>query len=392
MNRTYARTFQALSRCRARAKPPRGPERLNGYQSLSALLREQGVRAALLVTDAETLDLRGELTQTLEEGGTRCVPFDRTLPYPTVDNAEQALQLYLAERCAALIALGGSAALDCAKAVAARVAQPKRSLPQMHRRRKVGGKPPIFVAIPTSAGGGGEVTHTAALRDGERSVCLRDPVLAPRYAVLTPSLTAGAEPFQTAVNGLDALCRAVEVYIGVKNPPKSRKDAAQAVGLIFANLPAAYAQELPARENLQEAAHLVGSAFAASSGGYTEAAAHALGGRYGVPAALSRAVLLPHMLEIYGDAVCCALSELSLLTGVGDAESPPRLNAMAFIAALRELGGGMGLPPDLPELREEDIPELAQDMLKEANPRYPVPELFTHDETEAALRRVLGGR
>ena len=177
--------------------------------------------------------------------------------------------------------------MDCAKAAGALIARPGRDLAQMKGLLKVGRALPPFVAIPTTAGSGSETTLAAVVVDEKTrfKYPINDFVLIPSYALLEPRLTVTLPPSVTTQTGLDALTHAVEAYIGRSTTAETRKDALEAVGLIFGNLEKAWEQgdDLEARAGMLRASYLAGCAFTKSYVGYVHALAHALGGQYDLP-------------------------------------------------------------------------------------------------------------
>jgi len=247
--------------------------------------------------------------------------------------------------------------------------------------------------VPTTAGTGSETTLAAVVTDSatHEKYAINDPSLIPHYALLEPGLTSGLPPFLTACTGMDALCHAVEAYIGHSNTRQTRKDALDATKLIFANLYAAYTdgQNLSARKNMQEAAFLAGAAFTRAYVGNIHAVAHTFGGQYGTPHGLANAVIMPYVLERYGDKAVGPLSELAAAAGVAKPAASARDNAETFIAAIRYLNDKMGIPDKLADLQAKDIPVLAGRALREANPLYPVPVIFTRADMEKIYHHLL---
>ncbi|MDE6260256.1 MAG: iron-containing alcohol dehydrogenase, partial [Oscillospiraceae bacterium] len=191
-------------------------------------------------------------------------------------------------------------------------------------------------------------------------------------------------PALTATTGMDALTHAVEAYIGGSTTKETRRYARETVRLVFENLETAYRDggDLTARKNMLHAAHIAGIAFSKSYVGYVHAVAHSLGGQYNTPHGLANAVLLPIGLELYGPCIYRKLWELGRSAGVVDETTPEREGAAAFIAAIRELNGRLGIPEKLPEIRREDVPAMAVHAAREANPLYPVPRLMDAAELE----------
>ena len=177
---------------------------------------------------------------------------------------------------------------------------------------------------------------------------------------------------------MDALTHAVEAYIGNSTTPGTRKDALMATELIFNNLDRAYTNgtDTTARKNMLKAAYYAGCAFTKSYVGYVHAIAHSLGGEYNVPHGLANAVILPMVLESYGESIYKKLHDLAIAAGVADKDMPDETAAKAFIQAVKDMKARFNIGDTIPEIKEEDIPKLAGYADKEANPLYPVPVLM----------------
>ena len=177
---------------------------------------------------------------------------------------------------------------------------------------------------------------------------------------------------------MDALTHAVEAYIGNSTTPGTRKDALMATELIFNNLDRAYTNgsDTTARKNMLKAAYYAGCAFTKSYVGYVHAIAHSLGGEYNVPHGLANAVILPMVLESYGESIYTKLHDLAIAAGVADKDMPDETAAKAFIQAVKDMKARFNIGNTIPEIKEEDIPKLAGYADKEANPLYPVPVLM----------------
>jgi len=397
MFKLYCRVFQALVRLVALIMIWRQPELLEGEGCVGLLpsrLKEKGIKNILLVTDKVvfSLGLADGLLLALKEAGINAEVYDKTVPNPTIDNIEEALATYKDKGCDAIVAFGGGSAMDCAKGVGARVARPDLSIPLMKGLLKVGSCLPPLVAVPTTAGTGSEATVAAVVVDSgaKEKYAIMDPELIPRIAVLDPLLTVRLPPSITAMTGMDALTHAVEAYIGRGNIGDTREMARKSVKLVFDNLHAAYkdGSDIAARANMQRAAYCGGLAFTRAYVGNVHALAHALGGRYGIAHGLANAVILPHVLDDYGECVYKPLAELADVVGV-PGETAER-KAKAFIASVRDLNASIGIPATVYGIKEEDIPDLASHAFKEANPSYPVPRIFSRDDFSSLCLRLMG--
>ncbi len=368
--------------------PYRKPEIYEHVSDAAAILAEQGVHSVLLVTDSilRQSGLTQELEQCLIAEGVHLAVYDKTQANPTVHNAQEARDLYIQEKCQALIAFGGGSSIDCAKAAGAMVVYPRKTPKQLAGLLKIWRKLPPFIAIPTTAGTGSEVTVTAVITDSEKKhkYTMNSFPLMPHYAVLDPSVTVTLPPHLTATTGMDALTHAVEAYIGNSTTAQTRANALDAAWLIFEYLPRAYADgnDMEARENMLLASYKAGVAFSKSYVGYVHAVAHSLGGQYNVPHGLANAVLLPVVLEAYGSSIYEKLYQMAVAVGVANYTDSPAAASWKFIQAIRDMNQSMGIPTAFSQIRSTDIPTMARHAAKEANPLYPVPKIMDRRELE----------
>ena len=137
-----------------------------------------------------------------------------------------------------MIAIGGGSVIDCAKAIGVLVSHGGERIKDFEGRTKV--KKPIlpFVAIPTTAGTGSEVTFSAVITDTQNNykMTVRSPYMAAKVAMLDPELTVTVPPHITASTGMDALTHAIEAYTVKVSEPVSDALALYAVELITQNL------------------------------------------------------------------------------------------------------------------------------------------------------------
>lgn len=397
LKKAYYRAFQKVMKIAMFAFDWSEPELLEGpgaIKKLPDLIKSKGLNNVLVVTDKGLMNLHilDPLFAKLEEVGIEYVVYDGTQPNPTIDNIEDALQLYHDNNCEAVIAFGGGSPMDCAKATAARVSNPKMPVRKMRGVLKLRHKLPPLFAVPTTAGTGSETTLAAVVTDPttHEKNAINDPKLRPKYAVLDPELTIGLPPHITSTTGMDALTHAVEAYIGKSNVKSTEEYAEKATRMIFDNIKTAYSngKDIEARNQMLKASYYAGMAFTRAYVGYVHAIAHNLGGFYGVPHGLANAVILPYVLEYYGETAHKRLAKLAVIAGVktdgSDAEK-----ANAFIEAIKQLNRDMNIPDKFDFIKEEDIPTIVKRALKEGNPLYPVPKIMDEADCEAVIRRLM---
>ncbi len=389
------RAYQGVFRAALPFLPYREPEILHRCEGLPDTLKQHKIKKTLIVTDPGIVacGLITKITSVLAKEKISYSVYDQTSANPTVRNVEEALALYQKEHCQALLAIGGGSAMDCAKALGARIACPKKTLGQLKGTLHVLHRIPLLIAVPTTAGTGSENTLAAVITDSEKKhkYVLNDFVLIPRYAILDAELTYSLPPHLTATTGMDALTHAVEAYIGRSTTKETREKALLAVKTIYQNIETAYhdGHNHAAREQMLNAAYLAGFAFSRSYVGYVHAVAHSLGGQYNIPHGLANAVLLPEVLESYGSCIHQKLHMLGCAAGVCTEQDSIKAGAGKFIASIRTLNKNMGIPDFLSGIQERDIETMSVHAAKEANPLYPVPKLMTRRELEAFYRLML---
>ena len=396
VKRAYYRTFQGVFGVGEKFMPWRKPELVTGpggIREIPRLLADAGVKKPMLVTGPNIVKTIGKrILELLDEAGIACALFSEVEANPSVVTAERIYLRYQENGCDGFIALGGGSPMDAAKAAAALCARPDKRLTQLAGLLKVGRPIPPFIAIPTTSGTGSETTVAAVITDRETNhkYAIMDLHLIPRYAILDPELTVGLPPRTTATTGMDALTHAVEAYLcWTYNTRESIRDAQEAVQSIFVNLEKVYAhpEDINGRQEMMLAAFKAGFAFTRSSVGNVHAIAHTLGGFYNTPHGLANAVILPIVLEDYGEAVYPKLARLAELAKVKTCGTTEE-KAKAFIAEIRAMNRRMGIPTGFGFIKDEDIPTMVKYALAEANPVYPVPVVYDRERCAAVIRRI----
>lgn len=392
MNTFFCRAFQCCFAVGARLLPWRRPRVYAGPGSLlraADILRENGLRRPFVVASRRQCadEHFRALQEALDEQDILLSVFSSVEPNPSVETVEKIAAQYKFDRCDCFLVIGGGSPMDAAKAAAARLARPERSLSRLAGLLKVRRRVPPLIAVPTTAGTGSETTIAAVITGSDHhKYAVSDLCLIPRYAILDPTLSVGLPPHITAETGMDALTHAVEAYLSrFYNTGMTRALAESAVVTIFAHLERAYRDgaSLEDRAAMLQASFDAGAAFTRASVGNVHAIAHTLGGLYGTPHGLANAVLLPLVLEDYGAAAYSRLARLAGLVGLPGETKEAR--AKAFIAEIRAMNARMGIPDHFDTIREEDIPLMSKWASQEANPVYPVPVIYD----EARFARVI---
>jgi alcohol dehydrogenase class IV len=223
---------------------------------------------------------------------------------PTVGMARAAVAAAREHGADVVAAIGGGSVIDTGKAVAMLLGNggdPLDYLEVVGAGQKISRPAVPFVAVPTTAGTGAEVTANAVLAVPERRLkaSLRDPLMIPRVALVDPELTVCCPPLVTAASGLDALTQCLEPFVSVRATPLTDGLAREGLRRAGSGLRAAYADgsDVAARADMSVCALLGGMALANAKLGAVHGLAGVIGGTADVPHGLACAALLVPVIE-----------------------------------------------------------------------------------------------
>jgi alcohol dehydrogenase class IV len=224
---------------------------------------------------------------------------------PTIGDARTGVDLARAAGCDLVVAVGGGSALDAGKAVAALAANPGDVLDYLE---VVGAGRPLtapglpFVAVPTTAGSGSEVTRNAVLAAPDAGVkaSLRSPFMLPRVALVDPDLARDLPPDVTAATGLDAIAQLIEPYLSTRATPFTDALCGDGIARAARALTVACRDggDASARGDMALASLFGGMALANAGLGAVHGFAGPIGGRFRAPHGAVCAALLPHVLRV----------------------------------------------------------------------------------------------
>ncbi len=392
----YCRIYQFVFKLALPFLPYKKPYILDKEEEIIPVLNNLNIKSVLVVTDKgiEKAGLLKQLTDVLEKGSINFVIYSDTVPNPTIKNVEEAYKVYLDNNLEGIITIGGGSSIDLAKVVGARVVRPNKPVEKMKGLLKINKKLPLLIAIPTTAGTGSEVTVTAVISNQEthHKYPINDFCLIPRYAVLDYTNTIGLPSFITATTGMDALTHAIEAYIGRTRTKETKTMSLEATKLIVENIKECYVNPTnqEARKKMLYASHYAGISFTKAYVGYVHAIAHTLGGKYNVPHGLANAVILPIMLEVYGKKIYKKMKKLAVYANIADENDSREVASKKLIDWIYQTNKEMHIPQNIEEIEENDLEELTNFALKEANPFYPVPKLLGKKELKEIYLKVKG--
>ena len=281
--------------------------------ALDELKTVMGKKRAFIVTDKFLYEngFTKPITDKLDKMGIVHTTFADVEPDPTLACAKAGAQQMASFKPDVIIALGGGSAMDAGKIMWVMYEHPEADFMDMAMRfvdirkrvytfPKMGEKA-YFVAIPTSAGTGSEVTPFAVITDETTSVKypLADYELMPDMAIVDTDLHMSAPKGLTAASGIDALTHALEAYASMLATDYTDGLAIKAIKSVFEYLPKAYenGSDVLAREKMANAATMAGMAFANAFLGVCHSMAHKLGSYFHLPHGVANALMIEYVMR-----------------------------------------------------------------------------------------------
>lgn len=350
------------------------------------------------------------ITDKLDEMGIPHATFFNVAPDPTLACAKEGLQQLKAFEPDVIIALGGGSAMDAGKIMWMMYEHPEADFMDMAMRfmdirkrvytfPKMGEKA-YFIAIPTSAGTGSEVTPFAVITDEKTGIKypLADYELMPKMAIVDADFHMTAPRGLTAASGIDAVTHALEAIASMMATPFTDGLAIEALKKIFRYLPDAYNNGLNdpiAREEMANAATMAGMAFANAFLGVCHSMAHKLGSFHHLPHGVANALMIDEVLRFNAEETPAKMGTFPqydhpktleryamVATALGLKGKTDKEKLEALIKAIDELKATVGIKPTIKDWNVDEADFLNRldamceqafdDQCTGANPRYPL--------------------
>ncbi len=380
--------------------------------ALDELGKVMGKKRAFIVTDTFLYEhgYTKAITDKLDEMGIVHTTFFNVAPDPTLASAKEGAAQMASFKPDTIIALGGGSAMDAAKIMWVLYEHPEADFMDMAMRfidirKRVYtfpkmGERAYFVAIPTSAGTGSEVTPFAVITDEKSGVKypLADYQLLPNMAIIDTDFHMSAPRGLTAASGIDAVTHALEAYAAMLATDYTDGLALKALKTIFQYLPRAYDNgqtDVEAREKMANAATMAGMAFANAFLGVCHSMAHKLGAFHHLPHGIANALMIEEVLRFNAAEAPAKMgtfsqydhphtlsryAEIADYLGVKAENDEQKLEGL--IAMINDLKHRVGIKDTIAEygIDEKDFLDRLDDMVEQAfddqctgaNPRYPL--------------------
>ncbi len=380
--------------------------------ALDELKNVLGKKKAFIVTDSFLYSngYTKPITDKLDEMGIQHTTFFDVAPDPTLGCAKEGAKQMTSFQPDCIIALGGGSAMDAAKIMWVMYEHPEVDFMDMAMRfidirkrvytfPKMGEKA-YFIAVPTSAGTGSEVTPFAVITDENSGVKypLADYELMPNMAIIDTDFHMSAPRGLTAASGIDAVTHALEAYAAMLATDYTDGLALRSLKMVFTYLPRAYENgqtDVEAREKMANAATMAGMAFANAFLGICHSMAHKLGAFHHLPHGVANALMINEVLRFNAAEAPAKMgtfsqydhphtlaryAEVADYLGLGGKTDEEKLENL--IKAIDELKAKVGIKSTIQEYVSDEADFLARldDMVEQAfddqctgaNPRYPL--------------------
>ncbi len=380
--------------------------------ALDELKNVMGKKKVFIVTDEflYTNNYTKPITDKLDEMGIKHTCFFHVAPDPTLASAKEGAEAMRAFGPDCIIALGGGSAMDAGKIMWVLYEHPEADFLDMAMRfvdirkrvytfPKMGEKA-YFIAVPTSAGTGSEVTPFAVITDERTGIKypLADYELLPNMAIIDADLMMNMPKGLTSASGIDAMTHALEAYASVMATPYSDGQALVALRNIFKYLPRAYdngAQDPEAREQMANASTMAGIAFANAFLGVCHSMAHKLGAFHHLPHGVANALLISYVLRFNASETprkmgtfpqyayphtLSRYAEIADFLGLGGKTETEKFENL--VKAVEDLKARVGIKKSIKEYGvdeekflstlDEMVEQAFDDQCTGANPRYPL--------------------
>jgi len=365
---------------------------ISGAGSLERLGAESAALGAhaLLVTGCGALRrARAEQAaiELLRAAGLEVTQHTGVTPEPTVGQADEARDLGRSHGCDLVVGLGGGSALDVAKA-AAGMMHHDASVTAVQRGEQQARPGVPFVAVPTTAGTGSEITRNAVLTDPDRQVkaSARSDHWIAAVAIVDPALLLTLPPHITAASGMDAFTHATESFLSTGATAVTEALALRSMQLLAAALPVAYAngKDLGARSDCAIGSLTAALAFANSGLGAVHGLAPAIGVLHDVSHGDACTIMLPHVLRFNHEAVGDKLDELGAALGITARPAGDRV-----VATVTSMSEQLGLPQRLRDVgvTDDGLERIADDTVGSSSLKYN-PRKASREDLLAILREA----
>jgi alcohol dehydrogenase class IV len=340
-------------------------------QSLGQIIKEMDKSNVIIITDKVIKDypIVTDTVKNLKNEGLKVSVFGEIGPNPVEQMVHNAVAFMKEVKPEVIVCIGGGSPIDAGKAanvVYTHGGEVNDYDIAIGGIMKIAPKLLPFIAVPTTAGTGTEVTFVGVITDTKKKTKfgVLSPLVIPDVAVLDPEVTKSMPPKLTAFTGIDALTHCIEAYTSIGGFPPAEALALYGIKMISRSLKAAVknGNDLKAREDMLIASMMAGTAFSLNGLGVCHAMAHQLSAFFDTPHGLANAILLPRVMEYNLSACPQKFADIAEAMGADVRSMPVEEAARKALEMVEQLSADLGVPKYLDDTgaSKEQIPALVE--------------------------------
>ena len=328
------------------------PEVITGYGSIDLAgryLKHFGAKKTMVVTDqgVRSQPWFSRIIASLSAAEINYTIFDENTPNPKDYEAMLGAELFLAEECDSLLAVGGGSPIDCAKCISI-VSTNGGHILDYEGVDEIRLPGPPLICIPTTAGTSADVSQFAIIKDTQMHIkkAIISKKVVPDLALIDTIPLMTMDPYLAACTGMDALTHAIEAYVSNASSPLTDVHAIKAIELIINALP----NTVTADKTLENVGDMMlgslhaGFAFSNASLGAVHALAHSLGGTLDLAHGECNSILLEHIVRFNFDAAEKKYADIAKAMGVQMEHKSSHEIKESLVDAIRQLREKVGIP------------------------------------------------
>jgi len=343
---------------------------------LSQKLVDKKIEKLLIITDSgiEEVGILDKIKSELGEIEHKI--YDEVEPNPKDFHVEEGAEIAREFDPDGILAVGGGSPIDCAKGIGALLTGKSDEIKGYYGKETVKEQILPFLAVPTTAGTGSEVTFSSVITDSSSNTkkSIRSSYIAPDLTILDPQLTKSLPKHLTAYSGMDAFTHALEAYTAKTATALTNAFALNSMDLILNNIEKAFRKptDMRSRSSMLLGSTIAGIAFNHSDVASVHCMAESLGGKYDAPHGLCNSIILPYVMKYNIESCPEKYARVAEIMGFG--YGTVEQGAMKAVEGIKDLNQKLNIPSiDEIGFREKDIEELAEMSVKnlsnESNPR-----------------------
>lgn len=359
------------------------PELLKGYTAKTVFLAyDKGVEQAGIVD---------KVKKWIDKDVYKLIEFDGVKVDPPFDTIQKAIEVIGDNEVDVIIAIGGGSAIDTGKTVGAILAYPERSIDELFDGLDYSDKEPKpFIAIPTTAGTGSEISRGAVLTNpkGTKYTLFTK---SPHVAILDPELTASLPREITLSTALDVLTHAMSSYTGALENPISDSFSEKSIRILLKYLPIVLddGSNLVARQQMAIASTLGGFAINTALLQIDHCIGHTIGAKYRIPHGTACGIAMPYVVEFLSEVKSDKIKSLCEIFGIDTSGKSARQMGTALKDTLIKLYEQWGVPTinSFEQADKNDIDELAKTSIIEGFVPI-IPREFKYEDAKQILEEI----